>query len=43
MSAEGDKEMDRRDGPVYRYIARGPAVWAARCKAAATMPLSAST
>lgn len=23
MSAEGDKEMDRRDGPVYRYIARG--------------------
>ena len=22
MSAEGDKEMDRRDGPVYRYIAR---------------------
>ena len=20
MSAEGDKEMDRRDGPVYRYL-----------------------
>ena len=43
MSAEGDKEMDRRDGPVYRTWPAVPAVWAARCKAAATMPLSVST
>ena len=41
MSAEKDQGMDRRDGPVYRYIARG-ARRLGRSTPAATAPWYAS-
>ena len=42
MSAEKDQGMDRRDGPVYRYIARARGGWDGRSTPAATAPWYAS-